>query len=527
MNMAQQDNTLPWRFGGLAYVVMAAAALLAIFIFRESLGYMVELWGTKEEYSYGYILPFISLFLLWQNRPALESAPIRGAWLGAALAVLGLALFFLGDLSTLYIVQQYAFLIVLAGMALALLGWRGFKPVWAAFALLIFMIPLPNFLYQGLSAQLQLMSSSLGVAVIRAFGISVALEGNVIDLGSMQLQVVEACSGLRYLFPLLTLGFLAAYFFRGAMWKRVVLFLSTIPITVIMNSLRIGMIGIMVEHWGRSMAEGFLHDFEGWAVFMGCTAFLVFEMWLLAKIGPDRRPLRDAFSLDMPGPSPKGQAARRHPLSKPFLVGVAALVAVGLLHTAVPKRAEIVPARTEFSAFPMAIGEWKGRTEVMDRIYIDALKFDDYVMADFVNDRQQSVNFYVAYYGSQRKGESAHSPRSCIPGGGWEITSLTQRVIPGATVAGRPIRVNRTVIQKGEEKQLVYYWFQQRGRVITNEYLVKWFLFWDALTRNRSDGALVRLTAYVKPGGDLEAADKQLVEFTQAVAPKLPAFIPE
>lgn len=525
--MTQRDQSVLWRFSWIAGLAAVGAALLTIFLFRESLGYMVELWGTKEEYSYGYILPFISLFLIWQSKTALEGAPIKGAWFGTALTLVGLALFFLGDLSTLYIVQQYAFLVVLTGLALALLGWQGFKPIWAAFALLIFMIPLPNFLYQGLSAQLQLLSSSLGVAVIRAFGISVALEGNVIDLGSLQLQVVEACSGLRYLFPLLTLGFLAAYFFRGAMWKRVLLFLSTIPITVIMNSIRIGMIGIMVEYWGRSMAEGFLHDFEGWAVFMGCTAFLVFEMWLLAKVGPDKRPLRDAFALELPSPVPKGVPVRHHPLSRSFVVAAVALVVVGALHTAVPKRAEIIPTRTEFSQFPMTIGQWKGRTEVMDRIYIDALKFDDYVMSDFVNDRQQSVNFYVAYYGSQRKGESAHSPRSCIPGGGWEIKSLTQRVIPGATVAGHPISVNRTVIQKGEEKQLVYYWFQQRGRVITNEYLVKWFLFWDAMTRNRSDGALVRLTAYVKPGGDLEAADKQLVEFTQAVAPKLPAFIPE
>ncbi len=525
--MTEQHKQVLWRFSGPALIAILGAVLFTLFLFRDSLGYMVDVWGAKEEYSYGYILPFISLFLIWQNKDALGREPLGGSWFGTGLTLIGLALFFLGELSTLFIVEQYAFLIVLTGLALSVVGWRGFRPIWAAFALLIFMIPLPNFLYQGLSAQLQLLSSGLGVAVIRAFGISVALEGNVIDLGSMQLQVVEACSGLRYLFPLLTLGFLAAYLFRGAAWKRIVLFLSTIPITVIMNSIRIGMIGIMVEYWGRSMAEGFLHDFEGWAVFMGCTAFLVLEMWLLAKIGPDKRPLREAFALDLPGPAPKEAAVRHHPLAKSFVAAMAALLVVGALQTALPKRAEIVPQRLEFSEFPMNFGQWRGRAEVMDRIYIDALKFDDYVMADYTNDRQQSVNFYVAYYGSQRKGESAHSPRSCIPGGGWEITSLTQRVIAGTSVAGHPITVNRTVIQKGEEKQLVYYWFQQRGRVITNEYLVKWFLFWDALTRNRSDGALVRLTAYVKPGESLEAADQQLVEFTQAVAPRLPPFIPE
>ena len=148
-------------------------------------------------------------------------------------------------------------------------------------------------------------------------------------------------------------------------------------------------------------------------------------------------------------------------------------------------------------------------------------------MADYMNDKRQAVNFYVAYYGSQRKGESAHSPRTCIPGGGWEITSLTQRTLNDITVAGHPLRVNRTVIQKDDVKELVYYWFQQRGRVITNEYLVKWYLFYDALTRNRTDGALVRLTTFVGPGQSLEEADVRLTAFAQAVAPTLPAYIPE
>ena len=127
------------------------------------------------------------------------------------------------------------------------------------------MIPLPEFVLANLSTRLQLLSSQLGVAFIRLFDISVFVEGNVIDLGGYKLQVAEACSGLRYLFPLMTLGFLMACFYKGARWKRVVLFLSSIPITVLMNSIRIGIIGVTVERWGIRMAEGFLHDFRaGW-----------------------------------------------------------------------------------------------------------------------------------------------------------------------------------------------------------------------------------------------------------------------
>ncbi|TCV79110.1 VPLPA-CTERM-specific exosortase XrtD [Sulfurirhabdus autotrophica] len=353
------------------------------------------------------------------------------------------------------------------------------------------------------------------------------LEGNVIDLGTFKLQVVEACSGLRYLFPLLTLGFIAAYFFKGSFWKRAVIFLSSIPLTVFMNSFRIGVIGVTVDNWGPAMAEGFLHDFEGWVVFMACTFVLVAEMWVLAKIGKDKMPLREAFGLEFPAPSPKDAIAQYRKFTKPFIASALVVLVVASLSTMLPERVEVPPHRIDFSEFPLSVGDWQGKGDRLDQIYIDALKFDDYIIADFVDKNQQAVNFYVAYYASQRKGESAHSPRTCIPGGGWKITSLTQRDINGVKVAGHPLVVNRLVIEMGETKQLVYYWFQQRGRVITNEYLVKWYLFWDALTRNRTDGSLVRLTALIQPGEDIALADAQLTAFAKAVNPELKKYIPE
>lgn len=526
MKTGNPGDKIIWKETPLVWASMAAALIILLLTFRDGLKVMVATW-SMDEYSHAYLLPFIALFLIWQKKEALERIPMRGSWLGLLIVLAGLLLFFAGELATLYAVVQYAFLMVLAGLVLAFSGQRGFKLIWAPLLILFFMVPLPTFLFNNLSAQLQLISSQLGVAVIRLFDISVYLEGNVIDLGTFQLQVVEACSGLRYLFPLMTLSFIAAYFFKGAFWKRAIIFLSSMPITVLMNSFRIGVIGVMVDNWGPSMAEGFLHDFEGWVVFMACTAVLIVEMWLLAKIGKDRLPLREAFGLEFPAPSPKDAEVRQRSVPKPFIASLLLVAAVAGVSATLPERAEVVPQRTDFSSFPLRIGQWQGRGDRLDQIYVDALKFDDYIIADFIGPERHKVNLYVAYYGSQRKGESAHSPRTCIPGDGWEITSITQRAIEGATVAGQPLRVNRTVIQKGESKQLVYYWFQQRGRTITNEYMVKWWLFRDALIRNRTDGALVRLTANVGPGQTLADADRQLAAFARAVSPQLREFVPE
>jgi exosortase D (VPLPA-CTERM-specific) len=502
------------------------AAVLG-FVYFDGLNDLLRMWNTKEEYSYGYLIPVITLFLIWQKKDSLERIPFSGSWAGVLITLFGIGLFVIGNLSTIYLVIQYSFLIVVAGLVLAFTGWQGFRLVWVPLLFLLFMIPLPPFFLTELSAQLQLISSQLGVWVIRLFGISVFLEGNVIDLGTYKLQVVEACSGLRYLFPLMTLGFISAYFFKVSFWKRAVLFLSTIPITVLMNSFRIGVIGVMVEYWGPRMAEGFLHDFEGWVVFMACTAVLVVEMWVLIRIGKDRRPLQEVFGLEFPAPTPRDAQTQYRPLPTPYLGAAFLMVIAAIAAIAMPQRTEIAPSRQDFTQFPMELGRWQGKSDRMEQIYVDALKFDDYILADFANLERELVNFYVAYYASQRKGESAHSPRTCIPGGGWEITSLTQMSVDGAQVNGIPLQVNRAVIQNGEHKQLVYYWFQQRGRNLTNEYLVKWYIFWDSLTRNRTDGALVRLTAIVNPGEDIANADKRLTDFAKLVSAPLKSYLPD
>jgi len=521
------NEKVVWQSDARLWGILLVAGALLGAIFWEGLKDLVNTWGTMEEYSYGYIIPFITLFLIWQRKDRLERLPFKGSWLGFAFAAVGLALFLVGNLSTIFVIVQYAFLLVLIGVLLSYMGWQGMRLIIVPLLVLAFMIPLPVFLFNNLSAELQLISSQIGVAVIRLFGISVYLQGNVIDLGVFKLQVIDACSGLRYLFPLMTLSFIAAYFFKGAFWKRAIIFLSSMPITVLMNSFRIGVIGITVDNWGPSMAEGFLHDFEGWVVFMSCTGVLIIEMWLLAKIGKDKKPLREVFGLDFPASSPKDAQVLHRTVPNSFIASIALLAVVAALSTALPNRAEVLPQRTNFSSFPLQIGEWQGQGGHLDQIYIDALKFTDYIITDYVDRNHHAVNLYVAYYASQRKGASAHSPRSCIPGDGWVMADLTQPEIAGASVNGHPLRVNRTVIQKGDNKELVYYWFQQRGRVITNEYMVKWWLFWDALTRNRTDGAMIRLTTSVAGGQSMKEADERLANFARAVTPKLEAYIPD
>ncbi len=515
-----------WRESNKLWALALLAFLLLSAVFFEAIKWMAYIWDTQEEYGHGYIIPFISIFLIWQKKNILEKIEFTTEWSGLLVVFLGVFLLIVGNISTLFVIQQYGYVIFIIGVVYTYMGLAAFKHVSVPLLLLFFMIPLPVFLLQGLSGQLQLISSEIGVAFIRLFDISVFLEGNVIDLGVYKLQVVEACSGLNYLFPLMTLAFISAYFFTGALWKKTIIFLSSIPITILMNSIRIGAIGITVEYWGPKMAEGVLHDFEGWAVFMSCIGILILEMWLLASIGKDKLPLREAFGLDFPEPTPKDAQVIYRQIPKPFYASLAIIVLVAVSVVALPEQVEVKSERKQYAEFPIELEGWKGKTGYLEQVYIDTLKFTDYIMSDYRGDDGAMINYYSAYYASQKSGASAHSPRSCIPGGGWRIASLTQHVIDGAEIDGVPLEVNRLLIQKDETKQLVYYWFQQRGRIVTNEYMMKWWLFWDSMNLHRTDGALMRLTTVIQPGQDLSIADKRLEDFSRKIAPILPEYVP-
>ena len=516
-----------WRVSWGLVCVAVIVGLLSLWPFWDGLTRMWGWWIDAPEYSHGLLIPPVAAFLLWQQKDRLERVPFTGNWWGVAVVLVGGAILMVGQLGTVYTVVQYAYLITLYGLILSFLGWHAFRLIAIPLLILLFMVPLPQFVLANLSTKLQLLSSQIGVYVMRLFDISVFLEGNVIDLGGYKLQVAEACSGLRYLFPLMTLGFLIAYFYKGALWKRFVLFLSSIPITVLMNSIRVGSIGLMVDRWGIQMAEGFLHEFQGWMVFMVSTGLMIGEIAVLNSVGRESGTWRQLFGVEFPAETPRGTAIRQRRVPASFIVSCMLLLIFILMGVVIPRPSEIIPERIAFAEFPMRIGDWQGHRESLEAVFSDTLQLDDYVLANFSNDAGGPVNVYAAYYNSQRKGEAVHSPRSCLPGGGWQMREFGQRDIDRVTINGQPLRINRALIEMGNERELVYYWFQQRGRVIDNEFSVKWYLFWDALTRHRTDGAMVRLMTPLPPAGFVVDADRRLTDFATRIAPDITRYVPD
>jgi exosortase D (VPLPA-CTERM-specific) len=516
-----------WRFPGKSILVAVLAVAASLWLFWDGLSRMYAWWIDVPEYSHGLLIPPVAAFLMWQQKDRLERMEFLGSWWGVAVVLLGGLFLLLGQVSAIYSIVQYAYLVTLCGMVLSFTGAKPFRLLAMPFLILLFMVPLPQFVFANISLRLQLLSSEIGVFVIRLFDISVLREGNIIDLGGYKLEVAEACDGLRYLFPLMTIAFLMSYFYRGAVWKRVFLFLSSIPITVLMNSLRIGTIGVMVEHWGIGMAEGFLHEFQGWAVFMASAGLMIGEIALLTRLGRESGTWRQLFGVEFPMPSPPDARIERRDVPNAFFASLALLAIFMAVYVLVPRPVEIRPARATFNDFPMELGSWVGRRESMEGVYMDVLKLDDYLLADYTDGNGPQINAYMTYYYSQLKGEAFHSPRWCLPGGGWQVLDYRVYKVGDVKIDGRLLRVNRTLMQLGNERQVVYYWFQQRGRLITDEFVVKWYLFWDAITRHRTDGGLVRLIVMLPSGVPEAEADRRLTEFASKMAPVLTRYVPD
>ena len=511
---------------GLGLFVGLMVAALPVFEigFRS----LASAWSTAE-YSHGPLIPLISLYLFLRE---LRRAPpvaekVSDGWPGIVLIGLSLLAAVVGNLMRVPDIVTYAFIFWVSGVVLAMFGWQRGKTHQLPVFHLIFMLPLPQILYWKLTIFLQWVSSALGVWFVSLAGVAVYLEGNVIDLGVYKLQVAEACSGLRYLFPILSFSYLFSILYRGPMWHKIVLLVSAAPLTVLMNSFRIGVIGILVDRYGIEQAEGFLHFFEGWVVFLICVGILFLMAIGLQRLTPNPKPLAEAIDLDFEGFGGIFARILATRASLFLALALAVTAAVSLAWKFTPAPAVVKPDREIFALYPTKLESWSGTTMRLEADIEEVLAADDYVNAVFQSpDEAGVVALFAAYYEKQTEGQGIHSPEVCLPSGGWEVFNL-QEVQVDMTASGYgTFTANRAIIQKGLSRQLVYYWFEGRGTRVANDFTAKMNVLTDSLKKGRTDGALVR---YVTPLGVEESeadAEARLLRFMAISLKPLPRFIP-
>jgi exosortase len=245
--------------------------LLIAWLYASILARLFLQWvgpNRDPNFEHGIFVPLFALFVLWQDRKKLKAIASTPSWAGLPLVALGLLMLVLGVLGAELFFSRVSLLILLAGLIILFQGWTFFRAVLFPWAFLILMIPIPTLIISRVTFPLQLLASRLATILLELAGVPVLRQGNVIVLAAMQLDVAEACSGIRSLLTLVTLAIIYGYLMETRMWVRVALAVSAVPIAVAANSFRIFGTGLLVQYWDPDKAEGFFHLFSGWLIFV-------------------------------------------------------------------------------------------------------------------------------------------------------------------------------------------------------------------------------------------------------------------
>lgn len=255
---------------------------LTTYVYFPILSHMYYTWRTNPDYSHGLVVVPLALYFAYGKMPQLRRAKLEGSWWGVAVLAAGVGSVCIGELGGLLTALRSGYVLTLMGLVLLLAGQRVFKLLLFPMMFLFLMVPLPQSLVNIIAFPLQLVAAGWAVGSLQSFGIPALLEGNIIHLAHTQLFVAEACSGLRSLMALLTLGVVLAQFFRaGRIVQQSILVVSAIPIAIVVNAVRVSLTGVLTHNFGREAATGMIHEFQGMITFSMAFVLLLGEARLL------------------------------------------------------------------------------------------------------------------------------------------------------------------------------------------------------------------------------------------------------
>ncbi|HET8547476.1 MAG TPA: exosortase [Bryobacteraceae bacterium] len=263
---------------------------LLVLCYAPVLNRLVMVWNSDEDMGHGFFVPPLAAYIAWQSRHELFAEPFRTNWWGLALVVYAALQLGIATLGAEVFLARTAFVLSIAGCILFAGGTRALRILAFPIVLLFFMVPIPSIIYNRITLPLQFFASSVAETILNLLGTPVLRQGNVLELPSQTLSVVEACSGIRSLLSLSFLSLVYGWFFERRTWVRWALFLATVPIAIIANSGRVTITGVMSEI-NPELAQGFFHTASGWVIFMIALVILVVfhqVLHLMIRIGGHR-----------------------------------------------------------------------------------------------------------------------------------------------------------------------------------------------------------------------------------------------
>ena len=510
----------------------AGAVLLAILLLAAFLPTLAELgqeWVSVPEYGHGLLMPLVAVWMIWSRRRDLKALR-RGAdnrWLPllGALALVPLTgALLLGEMNLSWFLKPLAFVGALTACIALLYSWRGLRALAAPLLVLLLMCPVPWRLVIDVTLPLKRHASVLATGLMEVSGLEAGLQGNLIHVpGITSLWIADQCSGVRSLLSLMSIAIVGCLFWRRHWGVKLAVILSCIPITVLVNALRIWLTAMLAVHVSPDTAQGFFHFGEGFLLFLAAAAILWAWARVLGAALPGGR---------LPRPSPThpapGLAARAFAPRVAYAVAVASLVfaAFGVYHMRarvadVPDDTEAVARMREaFSGLPLDVeqGAYRGELLEWDEELIRRSGADAYGAVRYEDGDGRVYQVYIA--GALRSASNFHAPNVCMPSADWETLAAQSVPFTGFPVAETSARMQRLLLQRGEDRMLTYYWFQAGERPAGGEWTVRFYRLLDLL-RNKPLSPTMIVSIYVPVSGSIEATEVAARGFLSTIGPHL------
>lgn len=519
-----QDNIMRHKFWDETWFKTCILLSLFIAAYWIPLKTIVNIWRTDEDYSYGFLIPLFSAYLLWNKRKVLHNIRFKTAWPVLPFLIFFVLLSLYGILGSSGNISMPAVPVLIILFTAFCFGMGTIRRLIMPLGFLVFMIRIPPSIEGSLGLYLKQISSKLGGAIISLFNISVNVSGNIIDLGVTQLQVVDACSGMRYLFPLMALGVVYAYLFEKVTWKRVFCVSATIPLAVLTNALRIGITGVLTNYYGKVVAEGFFHGFSGWILFMAALACLFLLGRILAFFPSEKSAIKlpDTSEVDR-----QTASISSGNINSAFIISAGLLVLVLILSLST-KALPPVKIQGGIASFPLEFAGWQGRSEYLDPEIIIQSGAEESFSGIYRNDSGGVISLYMGYRSTAflSNDNFFHSPTVCLPSAGWITREKSLHVIKDAPFFG-DMKVAEMIIEKGLDKQLVYFWFQTKDKVTHNKDINRFYLAMHAIKRDNTHDLFIRPITPLQDNEPIGNAETRMDNFVRQMMPTMQRFLKE
>ena len=414
-------------------------AALFVWLYWSTVRHLVGQWWNDPNFSHGFFVPLFSAFVIWQERDRLAKILPRPSWAGVVVLLTGLMMLIVGRLGAEIFLDRSSMLLVLAGVLILSVGWNLFRAVLFPWAFLLLMIPVPTIILNQLTFPLQLLASEVAAAILPVLGVPVLREGNVMNLPAMPLEVAVACSGIRSLMSLVTLAIIYGYLLEKRLWVRWLLALACDTHHRCRQR---------CPHRRHRIARPILGPRGGRGLF---SCFLGMDHFRDLPANALRAACADSGCVS-------GEGRWRVRNSTLRFVVAALLIACAGAFLQSRARGEVFPPRPSLKEFPAHLDGWSGEDIAIDQETLDVLGHGDFLHRVYQTESQPAnIDLFIAYFPSQRAGDTIHSPKNCLPGSGW--SPIESRHITLSLPGHEPFPANRYVIAKGDSRQVVLYWY--------------------------------------------------------------------